>query len=148
MANGIGMIQLPCPELLCLGLDRRDKQGAKRPLLDENTRIRKLMTEKGNIQILNHKAEETVIQIQEYQKYGFEVLGLVGVDRSPSCGIETTSINGAEEKGKGVFMQVLSKMLEKHGLTIRMIGTKTSEKETSIKKIKLLVYECANDETE
>ena len=49
MANDIGMIQLPCPELLCLGLDRGDKHGAKRPVLDENSRIRELMSEIDNL---------------------------------------------------------------------------------------------------
>lgn len=141
MKNCIGIIQLPCPELLCLGLDRRDKNGAKRPLLDENTRIRELMSEKGNVRILQQKAEEMVVQIQEYQKYDFEVLGLIGVDRSPSCGIETTSKNGAEERGKGVFMEILSETLEKQGIAIRMIGTKTSEKEKSIEKIRQFVHE-------
>ena len=141
MTNCIGMIQLPCPELLCLGLDRRDTHGAKRPLLDENTRIRELMSETGNVQLLQQKAEEMVMQIQEYQKYGFHVLGLIGVDRSPSCGIETTSKNGAEEQGKGIFIEILSETLAKRGITIRMIGTKTSEKETSIEKIRQFVHE-------
>ena len=29
MMNNIGIIQLPCPEMLCLGMDRKDKDGAK-----------------------------------------------------------------------------------------------------------------------
>ena len=143
MTNRIGMIQLPCPELLCLGLDRRDKDGAKRPLLHENTRIRELMSETENVRRLQQKAEEMVKQIQEYQKHGFHVLGLIGVDRSPSCGIETTSRNGAEEQGKGVFMEILSKELAKQAVMIRMTGTKTSEKETSLKKIRQFVHESA-----
>lgn len=141
MINCIGMIQLPCPELLCLGLSRRDIHGAKRPLLDENTRIRELMNEPGNVQVMQHKAEEMTIQIQEYQKYGFQVTGLIGVNRSPSCGIETTSKNGAEEQGKGVFMEIFSKTLAEHGITIPMVGTKTSEKETSIEKIRQFVHQ-------
>ena len=146
MTNHIGMIQLPCPELLCLGLDRSDQNGANRPLLTENTRIRGLMNKKGNVEILQHKAEEIVMQIQEYRKHGFQVLGLIGVDRSPSCGIETTSKNGKEEHGKGVFMEVLSETLSKKGVTLRMIGTKTSEKEQSIEKIRQFVQAFARGE--
>jgi len=41
--NHIGIVQLPCPELMCLGLDRKDKNGASRDVLIENSRIRKLM---------------------------------------------------------------------------------------------------------
>ncbi|MCE5189281.1 MAG: hypothetical protein LLF75_08920 [Eubacteriales bacterium] len=37
----IGIVQMPCPELSCLGLDRGDPEGARRPLLEENSRIRR-----------------------------------------------------------------------------------------------------------
>lgn len=139
MKKNVGMIQLPCPEMVYLGLDRKDKNGSKRPLLDENSRIRNLMEEPDNIQILRQKAGDVIEQIKEYQKHDFQVLGLIGVNRSPSCGIETTTKNGVEEKGKGVFMKVLSDRLIKHEITLPMIGTKTSEVEGSIEKVRKLV---------
>jgi predicted secreted protein len=135
------MIQLPCPELLCLGLDRRDRNGAKRPLLDENTRIRELMSEKGHITVLRNKAAEILKQIQDYQQYGFQILGVIGVNRSPSCGIETTTRNGEEQAGQGVFMEVFSETLSTNGISLRMIGTKTSEKERSLEKIRQFIDE-------
>lgn len=135
----IGMIQIPCPELLCLGLDRGDRNGGKRPVLDENTRIRELLDKRDNIRVLRLKAEEMIRQIQEYQHHGFQVLGVIGVNRSPSCGIETTSKHGAEEPGKGVFMEILSETLTRHGMTLPMVGTKTSEKEASLEKIRQFV---------
>ena len=39
----VGIIQMPCPELYCLGLDRGDIDGSSRPIVKENTRIRKMM---------------------------------------------------------------------------------------------------------
>ncbi|MBN2004218.1 MAG: DUF523 domain-containing protein [Anaerolineae bacterium] len=136
MANHIGILQLPCPEFLCLGLDRKDANGAKRPLLDENSRIRELMNAKEHVTLLRNKAEEIVAQIQDYQKYGFQVLGVIGVNRSPSCGVETTSKDGKEKPGQGVFMEILSRTLAENGLTLRMVGTKTGEKERSVEKIR------------
>jgi len=141
MKEHIGIIQLPCPELLCLGLDRGDREGAQRPLLEENTRIRELMDEKGHISALRNKAEEVVMQIREYQRHEFQILGVIGVNRSPSCGIETTSRNGDEKPGQGVFMEVLSEVLSNNGIKLPMIGTKTSEKEQSVKKIKQFLCE-------
>ena len=141
MKNRIGIIQLPCPELLCLGLDRGDSNGAKRPVLDENTRIREQLSEKERIAVIRDKAEEVVRQIREYQHYGFQILGLIGVNRSPSCGIETTSRNGNEQEGQGVFMKILSETLSANGITLRMIGTKTSEKELSLEKIREFIDE-------
>ena len=38
-----GVVQMPCPELCCLGLDRGDPKGGERPVVVENTRIRRAM---------------------------------------------------------------------------------------------------------
>jgi predicted secreted protein len=142
MSRRIGLIQLPCPELLCLGLDRDDRRGAERPLLEENTRIRGLMGEAGHVHVLRERANDLVQQLREYRSHGFEVLGVIGVDRSPSCGVATTSIGGSEQQGKGVFFEILAAVLEENGITIPMIGTKTSEPEASLEKVKhLLVQE-------
>lgn len=39
----IGIVQMPCPELCCLGLNRGNNNGADDPVVIENTRIRKEM---------------------------------------------------------------------------------------------------------
>lgn len=36
----VGIVQMPCPELCCLGLDRGNIHGADTPVVIENTRIR------------------------------------------------------------------------------------------------------------
>lgn len=136
MEKEIGIIQLPCPELQCLGLDRQDCKGAQRPLLNENSRIRELISNEAHIKTLQNKAEEIVSQIIEYKKFGFDVIGVIGVNRSPSCGVETTSIHGEERSGKGIFMEVLSNALLTHGVPLRMIGSKTGEKDQSVEKIR------------
>jgi predicted secreted protein len=137
--NEIGINQLPCPEFTCLGLDRQDKQGGTRPVLVENTRIRDLMCEESNVEQLQNKAEEVVTQIQEYTAYGFKVLGVIGVNRSPSCGVETTTRNNQEVNGRGVFMELISEACCRGGHSIEMIGVKTSEKEESVKRVGRLI---------
>jgi len=120
--NRIGIIQLPCPELLCLGLDRSDRNGGQRGLLSENTRIRHLMTGAQSMQVLESHARQIAMQIEEYRQYGFQVIGLVGVNRSPSCGVETTSMEGMEKPGMGVFMQVIAETLDKKSIPLEMTG--------------------------
>jgi predicted secreted protein len=144
MANKIGIIQLPCPELLCLGLDRQDKDGANRELLKENSRIRSLLQQRKYQKILKTKAEELADQIAQYQSYDFNVLGLIGINRSPSCGIETTSIDCTEQPGKGVFMEIIAAELQKRNLPIKMVGVKTSDKDAALEKVNELLksYEC------
>jgi predicted secreted protein len=139
MNNEVGIIQLPCPELLCLGLDRQDKDGGKRNLLEENTRIRNLMMQEKKLEILRSKAQELADQIGQYRNYDFKILGLIGINRSPSCGIETTSIDEKEQPGKGVFMEIIAKELQSRKLSIKMIGVKTSKKDESLEKIKELL---------
>ncbi len=141
MANDIGIIQMFCPELTCLGLDRGDERGSERPLLEENTRIRGLLSDAANIDTMRRKADGLVRQVQHYMSHGFQVLGVIGVDRSPSCGVETTSKNGVEEQGKGVFMEILSETLVENGVTLPMVGTKTHDRETSLEKVRRCVDE-------
>jgi predicted secreted protein len=97
------------------------------------------MNETQNIQALESHARQIAKQIEEYRRHGFQVIGLVGINRSPSCGIETTSMDNREEHGKGVFMQVIAETLDKKGLRLEMTGVKTSEKEESIEKMRRLI---------
>ena len=133
--NNIGIIQLPCPELLCLGLDRCDKNGASRELLQENSRIRNLMEKEDKVQKLQELVQPIVYQVKQYLEYGFTIVGLIGINRSPSCGIDTTSINNNEENGKGVFMEILTSGLNKAGVSLRTIGVKTSRIEESVMNV-------------
>ena len=136
MRRRIGFIQLPCPEFLCLGLDRGDAHGADRPLLQENTRIREAMGEAAHVSVLREKANDLVQQIRQYQSHGFEVLGVIGVDRSPSCGVATTTIGGSEQPGRGTFFEILAAALDESGIRLPMIGTKTGEPEVSLEKVR------------
>lgn len=135
----IGILQLPCPELLCLGLDRGDRDGGHRELLTENSRIRNLMTRSANMKRVKRLVRLIVCQVEEYRKFGFEILGLIGIDRSPSCGVDTTSIHDREEKGRGIFIHVLLEELAGRGISIEAVGVKTSQVEASMDKVKRLI---------
>ena len=128
MAWGVGIVQLPCPELCCLGLDRGDPQGAQRDVVVENTRIRAAMQEEGSDRRLELLVDYTMLQIEEYRRHGFRVLGILGANRSPCCGVETTSQEGREVRGEGVFMEKLHTRLRKNGWEdIPMTGLKASD---------------------
>ena len=66
-------------------------------------------------------------QIEEYQKFGFEVVGIVGANRSPNCGVDTTSDDNREQKGMGIFMEKISGELSKRGITVPMAGIRASD---------------------
>lgn len=123
----VGVVQMPCPELCCLGLDRGDVHGADRPVVEENTRIRRAMEKDGPRQKREALADLVAEQVQEYRKHGFQVLGIVGANRSPNCGVETTSDFDREVEGRGAFMEAIAQRLEAVGISVPMLGLKSPD---------------------
>ena len=80
----VGIIQMPCPEFRCLGLDRGNIHGADAPVAVENTRIRNEMRKTASNILLTDLVSQVMQQILEYHKYGFEVIGIIGANRSPN----------------------------------------------------------------
>ncbi|MCL4079453.1 hypothetical protein MX659_07635 [Coriobacteriia bacterium Es71-Z0120] len=79
-ALGLGIIQMPCPEIRSCGMSR---WGQTREQY-ENVPFRGLCA---------RLADEVLAQVQEYRRCGYEILGVVGVDGSPTCGV-TKSASG------------------------------------------------------
>ena len=126
-AHDIGIVQMPCPELQCLGLDRGDPEGAKRPVTVENTRIRRAMEQGEPGEKLKELISLVLWQIREYSRHGFQIIGIIGANRSPNCGVETTSDHDEETEGMGLFMGGLKAALDDLGLKIPMTGLKASD---------------------
>ncbi len=128
--NDIMVIQLPCPEFTLYGAKRWGH----------------VSNQFNNIFFCKHCRElltPILDQLEEYLSNDdmFEILGFVGVDGSPSCGVDYTckgnwygSFGGrtdlAEtladchlEKGPGVFMDELQKMLNERHLKKKVIVT-------------------------
>jgi predicted secreted protein len=94
LEQGIGIVQLPCPEEHAWGgvLKRRllgfygadasmsfRLRAALFPLMLFYTR-----------RVYRRLARQVANQVQDYVASGFKVLGIIGVDGSPSCGVQTT----------------------------------------------------------
>ncbi|MFW6176087.1 MAG: CD3072 family TudS-related putative desulfidase [Thermoplasmatota archaeon] len=139
LEKDIGIIQMPCPELLCLGLDRGDPCGAEKDVVIENTRIGEALKEEPNSKKMRSLVNKLVYQIQEYIQNDFSIIGIIGVNRSPSCGVETTSMNNKEVEGEGIFINALEEKLNEKDIDIEMIGVKTSEVDNSVEKVRKLL---------
>lgn len=139
LQSQLGIVQMPCPELHCLGLDRGDVHGAERSVVVENTRIRESMKRRPAARTLGVLVRPLVFQIDEYLRHGFTVLGIVGINRSPSCGVDTTSMNNREVEGQGVFIEALRKELENRNIHIDWIGIKASDTEKTLLSIQELL---------
>ncbi|UCH34269.1 MAG: hypothetical protein JSV65_17325, partial [Armatimonadota bacterium] len=77
--------------------------------------------------------------VDEYQKHGFEVIGVVGNDGSPACGVATTHHLAGEGPGAGGFMIVLREELEKRGLDIPFVALRDLKWAERAERLKALL---------
>ena len=119
----VGVVQMPCPELTYAGLLRwsRTREQYDVPVFRRHCR-----------QI----ASGIVDQVQEYSKNGFKVLAILGVDGSPTCGVDETSTGykggylpkwaPSEEakfmKASGIFIQELRSELNERKVAVPIKG--------------------------
>lgn len=125
----ICLIQLPCPEFTLYGSSRwgHVKEQFDNPFFRDH--CKKIL-------------EPVILQMKEYYKENdkFEVLGIIGIDGSPSCGVSRTcrgewegellshkdlysSLNTIHySKESGVMMEVLMAMLANEGIDIEVEG--------------------------
>lgn len=113
LEKGVGIVQLPCPEMKCMGLRRwgHVKEQFDHPLF--RNECRKMIS-------------KIVDDISEYLKNGYEIVGVAGIEGSPSCGCIKTcsskkwkgSVNRPEledtvkiVEDMGVFMEEFKKIL-------------------------------------
>ena len=122
--NQIGIAQMPCPELGCLGLGREGL------IYDQ-------LSTHGNRRYLRLLAQDVVYQIKQYLKHGFKVLAVLGINCSPSCGVDCHAYNG-RKPGKGAFMEEFTEEMDKAGLDIPVIGVMDADPDKALEQIKKL----------
>lgn len=96
---GVGIIQLPCPELLFNGINRPPMMYAEY----DTPAYRKLCKEL----VLPY-----IQQIKEYLKNGYTLLGVIGINNSPTC-----SISGK----MGVFMEALFARCNQEDISLKYV---------------------------
>lgn len=124
------LVQLPCPEFTLYGSNRwgHVKEQFDNPFFRNH--CKKIL-------------EPIIVQMKEYinETEKFEVLGIVGIEGSPSCGV-TRTCKGSKWKGEfsghknlteslnticeakepGVLIEVLKEMLKKEGINVEIEG--------------------------
>ncbi len=137
--SGVGLIQMPCPELHCLGLDRQVDHEAVTTIESEDTRVARRMGEEENQAACRALAQALVFQVEQYLKNGFEVVGLLGINGSPTCGVETTRANDLEEHGPGIFIRLLHEACREKDMTLRQRGITAREPHKAARAVQELV---------
>lgn len=106
--HGVGIVQMPCPEIRALGLSRTRASGISiRSALD---------TETGRARCREISAV-IADQLQEYIRHGCEVLAVLGGnDQSPGCAIHDGQ--GALSDASGVLMRALQSELRERSIEV------------------------------
>lgn len=130
MENDVCIIQLPCPEFTLYGANRWGHVSNQFDNIFFRTHCKNLLY-------------PVIEQLKEYLSHDdrFEILGFVGIDGSPSCGVDYTCVADwygsfesrtdleetlaqcTLEQKPGIFMDVLIEMLKNENLTGRVTIT-------------------------
>jgi predicted secreted protein len=104
--NGIGIMQMPCPEIAALGFKRQRPPG---------TSIRQALDTLAGQQACAELAASVVGRIVELSGQGFQPLAVLGGNpRSPGCAVHQEA--NALDAESGIFMLALQAELRHHGL--------------------------------
>ena len=126
--HDLGMAVMPCPEFLVTGLGRdRD--------MPEKDYLKQVLEEPVSRERIRKLAEQVVFQMKEYRYQGFDIVGLIGNDGSPSCGVDITAFadpNNRFGPGQGVFIQELRKLMKEAGIELPMKGIDDEKVEDSV----------------
>ena len=144
IASGIGIVQMPCPELLYLGLDRQVDKDAATTIESEDTRVAQRMNEELGRTLSRRLARNLVHQIDEYERNGFQVVGLLGINGSPTCGVESIWADAAEKPGAGVFIQSIQEECRRKNISLPMRGIKAYEIPSALDAIRELTSHVRN----
>ncbi len=132
---GVGIIQMPCPELICLGLAWQAERETEATVDEEDARVGRLMSRGPARAVCHDLANDLVFQVGEYRAHGFEVLGVIGINGSPACGVERDH----EQERPGVFVELLRELLADTGITLPMRGIRVDEPEEALAAVRALV---------
>lgn len=121
LANAqVGMMQIPCPEMACLGIDRRRAAGQS---------LRQALEAPQPSACCRRLAEATAERIQGYCDRGYQVPAILGGNpQSPGCAVHPTDESRTRlDARSGVFMLALATALEQRGLAIPFRGLRDAD---------------------
>lgn len=110
--TGCGIVQMPCPEQRVFGLDKH--LFGTRPAEEVRRALAGL-------------AAGVIDDVVEYRLNGYEVVAIVGMDPSPTCGVRAAKGKGAllgldqgtaERPGPGAFIEALLGVASERGVTL------------------------------
>lgn len=103
MDKGLGIHQMPCPEYRQLGLERKPMTKEEYDTEDYRKLNRSL-------------ASDQLDQLETYLKAGYNIVGIIGINNSPTCGIRAR---------KGIYIEELEYEAGLRNISLNMLDIPT-----------------------
>ena len=128
MENNVNIVQMPCPELCYEGVLRE----AVRKDSYDNPEFRSICKEHAN---------ETIKTLHTMLKGGFQIIGILGVENSPTCGVNFVFRDGkGRVRESGIFIEELQQLLMPLEIkSIPIIGIQVYNIKNSMSELKNLI---------
>ena len=125
--SGIGIVQIPCPQLEFVdGLGR--KPGTKSSI--DNKRYRASC---------RRLSSSVLKQAEKYLARGYDVVGVLGVEFSPVCGVHRIANGSRKTPGKGIFFEEFESEMKKKRFQIPVIGVNLNNMFSTVEKLQSLL---------
>ncbi len=122
---GIGIIQLPCPQIeFNGGLNR--KSTSSHDDKSYRTHCKTLST-------------DILKSVQKYLQSNYKVLGIIGVELSSTCGVHQVLDGKKNSPGKGVLIEEIEELMHKKNFQVPIIGINLNNLYSSMEKIQSLL---------
>ena len=113
----VGIVQIPCPEMQCLGFQRRRPPG---------TSIRQALDTPAGRECCRQLGQRIADQLLDYTDNGVRVLAILGGNaQSPGCAVNADATGPSSTSG--VLMQELERALRERNLQIPFRGIRDAE---------------------
>lgn len=127
---GIGIIQLPCPQMEFNGGLNRVRSKISKTDSDESGAYRK------NCKKLS---SDVIKQVEAYIKNSYKVVGILGVEFSTTCAVHQIQNGRKNVPGKGVLIEEIEQEMQKKNFQVPIIGVNLNNTFSSVEKIQTLL---------
>jgi predicted secreted protein len=133
LQNDVGMAQIPCPEMTCLGFKRTRPAGMS---------IRSALDRPDAQDYCHMLARQTADRIESYRSHGVVVLAILGGnEESPGCAVHSDAaitLPGDLRPESGVFTQALATELAHRGIIVPFRGMRDANAKLFVQDLEWL----------
>ncbi|MFA7170106.1 MAG: hypothetical protein WC178_04630 [Candidatus Paceibacterota bacterium] len=130
LKHDLNIIQMPCPESQLGGCENGLKRNPQS--------IEKYDTPEFR-EVCEKSATEVIEKIEAILANDYEVVGILGIENSPSCSIKLQYSNKGAYHRPGLFIEALKKQLKKENIEIPLLGINRRGMKITLKRLEQLL---------